>query len=172
MMKLKEPEKYSSEKINTEQEIIKIANELKNKNKKIGLCVGGYDLIHPGHMKHLSSAKSYCDILIVAITADKFNSQRKGTGRPIYTELLRAFSVSQLECIDYVFISNYRGAVEVIKSIKPNFYIKRPDYIKKETPGINSQRDAIKSVNGEIKYTQDEKLSASEIIDYIKNEVK
>ena len=169
MIKIKKLEDFSSQKIKTFEETLKEVNEFKKKGKKIGLCVGGYDLLHPGHMKHLNSAKKYCDILIVAITADKFNSIRKGSGRPIYPEKLRAFSVSQLESVNLVFISNYPGALEAIQSIKPDFYIKGPDYVEKETPGITSERQAIASIGGEIKYTKDEKLSTTEIIDHIKD---
>jgi len=172
MIKVKNLEEFNSNKIKTEEEIIKLVNLLRKSGKKTGLCVGGYDLLHPGHMKHLDSAKKYCDALIVAITADKFNSKRKGVGRPIYNENLRAFSVSQLESVDFVFVSDHASAVENISSIKPHFYIKGPDYVKKHTLGITSERNAIESVGGEIKYTKDEKLSSTEIIDYIKNELK
>ena len=169
MINIKNIEDFSSQKIKKFEEILKEVNKSKKEGKRIGLCVGGYDLLHPGHMKHLSSAKKYCDILIVAITADKFNSIRKGSGRPIYPEQLRAFSVSQLESVNLVFISNHSGALEVIQSIKPDFYIKGPDYIKKETPGITLERQAIASIGGEIKYTKDEKLFTTEIIGHIKN---
>ena len=168
MIKLKDPQEYSSEKIKSENEVISLSNSLKEEGMQIGLCIGGYDLIHPGHMKHLDSAKNLCDILIVGITADKFNSQRKGEGRPIYDENLRAYSISQLKPVDFVFISNYKGAVEAINSIRPNFYIKGSDYIAKQTPGIIAEREAITSIDGEIRYTLDEKLSTTEIIDYIK----
>jgi len=172
MIQIKNLEHFVSKKILLEEEIVKQADILKKEGKKIGLCIGGYDLIHPGHMKHLDSAKKLCDILVVGITADSFNSERKGTGRPIYNENLRAYSISQLGSVDLVFISNYKGAIEAITAIRPNFYIKGPDYVQKQTPGIISEREAIESVDGEIKYTLDEKLSTTEIIDYIKNEIQ
>jgi len=172
MIKSKNPKDYYSEKIKTESEIVKVVNKLKKDSKKIGLCVGGYDLLHPGHMKHFSSAKSFCDVLIVAITTDEFNSKRKGTGRPIYEEWLRAYSVSQLESVDFVFLSYYPSAVDIIKTIKPHYYIKGPDYVKKQTLGIISEREAIAAIGGEMRYTFDEKLSTSEIIEYIKREIR
>lgn len=162
------PSLYISDKIKTEEEIIGIADKLKRDGKKIGLCIGGYDLLHPGQMTHLRSAHKFCDILIVGITSDKFNSERKGSCRPIYGEYLRAFSISQLNSVDFVFISKYRTAVEPIINIEPTFYIKGLDYRNKNTPGISAEREAIKSVDGEIKYTEDEKLSTTDIIRYIK----
>ena len=162
---------YSSGKIKTEAEIIEIVRREREKGRKVGLCVGGYDLLHPGHMKHLDSAKQLCDILIVGVTADKFNAKRKGDGRPVYSEHLRAFSISQLSSVDFVLISNYEQATELILTIRPNFYIKGPDYISKNTPGISKEREVIKSAGGEIAYTKDETLSTSEVISYIKNNI-
>ena len=57
-----------------EHKIIKIS-ELKKKikkNKKITLCHGVFDVVHPGHLRHLIYAKSKSDILVVSITSDKF----------------------------------------------------------------------------------------------------
>ena len=45
---------------------------MKKERKKIVHCHGTYDLLHLGHIKHLTNAKKYGDILIVTITADKF----------------------------------------------------------------------------------------------------
>jgi rfaE bifunctional protein nucleotidyltransferase chain/domain len=162
---------FKSSKIKNIDEIKIIIEDNKKLGKKSGLCVGGYDLMHPGHIKHIESAKSNCDCLIIGITADKFNSKRKGNGRPIFNENLRAYSIASLDYVDYVFISDYEKAVEVIKIIKPDYYIKGPDYKNKNTPGITSEREAIRNVGGEIVYTQDIKLSTSELIRYIKDNV-
>jgi len=71
---------YTSNKIVPIQEAKKIINQKKHKKKTVGLCHGGYDLLHPGHIKHLQSAKKFCDVLFVSITSDKFVTKRKGTG--------------------------------------------------------------------------------------------
>jgi hypothetical protein len=76
-----------------------------------------------------------------------------------------------LSCVDYVVITDFAKGVEVIEQLKPSFYIKGPDFIGKTTPGITSEREAIKRIGGEIKYTNDPKLSTTEIIDYIKNQL-
>ena len=158
---------YGSENILEEQELKEKLLELKSQNKKIGLCVGSFDLLHPGHIAHFISAKKHCDALVVGITADKFSSQRKSEGRPIYNEKLRAFSVSQVKPVDYVFTSNYLTANECILMVKPDFYIKGPDYENKVDDEIDSERDSVKKGGGKMAYTNDEKLSTTEIIEYI-----
>ena len=67
-------------KILTPQSLIDLAN--KNKRKKIVLSHGVFDLVHPGHIKHLELAKKEGDLLVVAIVPDRFVN--KGPGRPIF----------------------------------------------------------------------------------------
>lgn len=60
--------------------IIKLENLVsklkKIKNKKVVMCHGVFDVVHPGHVRHLVYAKSKADILIVSLTADKFIKKR------------------------------------------------------------------------------------------------
>jgi len=158
---------YTSDNILEKRALIYIINKIKNQNKKIGLCVGAFDLLHPGHVNHFISAKKHCDVLIVGITTDKFIKRNKNKNRPIYNQQLRAFFVSQLKPIDFVFLSDYRTANEVINILKPDFYIKGPDYKNDNRKDIVSERESIKKVGGRIIYTSDEKLSSTKIIAYI-----
>jgi len=144
---------------------------LKASGKTVGLCHGGFDLLHPGHIKHFESAKTLCDYLFVSVTSDRFVAGRKGSGRPVLTDRLRAYSVAALEFVDYVVITDYQKGVEVIEKLKPSFYIKGPDYKNKTTPGITAEREAIKSVGGEIRYTDDPTFSTTEMIRYIREEM-
>lgn len=162
---------YDSQNILNENELVGKISFLKKKNRTIGLCIGAFDLLHPGHIAHLISAKKFCDVLVVGVTSDKHVSKRKRRN-PIFNEHMRAYSVSQIKSVDYVFISNYLTADKVITLIKPDVYIKGPDYANKNTPGITSDRKAIQDIGGEIKYTTDQKLSSTEIIKYIQDDVK
>ena len=172
MLNIKRINMYKSDKILPISHAKKLIAKLKSENKKVGLCHGGFDLIHPGHVKHFESAKKLCDILFVSITSDKFVSLRKGNGRPIYMGKLRAYMAASIEFVDYVVISDFETAIEVIKILKPNYYIKGSDYIRSTTQGIIAERKAIESVGGEIKYTSEPKLATSAIIDYIKNKLE
>jgi len=169
MLSINGTEHYKSEKIVSYAKAVKLIQHFKLGKKKIGLCHGAFDILHPGHIKHFQSAKKLCDILFVSITKDEFVSQRKGSHRPVYTDRLRAYAAASIGFVDYVVISNYKTAIEVIKVLKPDYYIKGSDFINKKTPGIEAEREAIKSVGGEIIYTTDQKFSTTELIDYIKN---
>lgn len=172
MIEINSLSSYTSEKIIDFDSAAILIKQLQSSNKKIGLCNGGFDLLHPGHMKHFEMARKMCDILFVSITSDKFVSSRKGNGRPVYNEKLRAYSVAALQWVDYVVISDDEKGVDVIKKLRPNYYIKGPDYINKTTPGITAEKETIKSVGGEIRYTTEPPMSTTKIIEYVKNEIK
>ena len=164
---------YYSNNILSEEGIIKLVKYIRKRGKTVGLCMGGFDLIHPGHITHLRSAKSHCDYLIIGVSCDKHQRERKGPSRPVYPEELRAFSIAQLKSVDYVFISYKTNAIDHIKHIKPNYYIKGSDYSeKRKTPNIILERSAASQVGTKMRYTIDEKLSTTEIIKYILKNLK
>ena len=39
------------------------------------MCHGVFDIVHPGHVRHLFYTKSKADILVVSITADQHISK-------------------------------------------------------------------------------------------------
>ncbi len=158
---------YSSGKIIEPEEAAVFVSKLKSFGKKIGLCLGCFDLLHPGHMKHLESARKLCDYLIVAVTADKFIISRKGSERPIFSEHLRAYMLASMEIVDCVVIQNFEKGTEIIELIKPSFYIKGPDIINLNTPAINEEREMVKKIGGEMRYTHDPKWASTDIIEFI-----
>ncbi|MBI2140908.1 HAD-IIIA family hydrolase [Candidatus Woesearchaeota archaeon] len=172
MIKEDSPKNYRSDKVISLAEAVEKSEELRKQGRKAGLCNGGFDLLHPGHIKHLESAKKLCDCLFVAVTADRFVAARKGSGRPIFSEALRAYSVASIRYVDYVIVSDFEKATDLIKMLKPAYYIKGPDFAEKTTPGITSEREAIKAVGGEIKYTTDQKMSTTAIIRHIQENAK
>lgn len=163
---------FESDKIIGLETAAKKISNLRKSNKTAGLCHGGFDLLHPGHIKHLESAAKLCDHLIVSITSDRFVALRKGKNRPIFSENLRAYSIASIRYVDYVVISDFELAIEVLEILKPSFYIKGPDFIGKDTPGIVAEIRKTESIGGKIIFTNDEKLSTTQIIDYIRQNLK
>jgi len=152
-------------KIKTLEELKVILEELKSQKKKIVHCHGVFDLIHPGHIRHLSAAKKEGNILIVTITADKYVN--KGPGRPVFNENLRAETLAAFNVVDYVSINHAPTATESIKLLKPNVYVKGQDYMDKDkdvTGKISEEEAAVNSVGGRIVFTQDITFSSSKII--------
>lgn len=160
------PDGYKSHNVLEIEDLIKEIQSHRKKGKIIGLCSGSFDLLHPGHITHLNSAKKYCDILVAGVSRDAYTSQtREYEGRPIFNQYVRAFAISQLKAVDYVVIDE--DSKKLIELIEPDVYIKGSDYIGKDIIEIA----VILKVGGEIKYTVDEKLSTTNIIRYIKEKV-
>jgi len=131
----------------------------------IAQCHGCFDLLHPGHIKHFEAAKKIADVLIVTLTPDRFVN--KGPGRPVFNEHLRLESIGALEVVDYVVLNKWPTAVEVIRLLKPDFYVKGQDYKEKEkdiTKGIFKEEDAVKSIGGELHFTEEITFSSSSLI--------
>lgn len=137
----------------------------KNNNKKIILCHGVFDLVHYGHIKHFKSAKQLGDLLIVSITKDKFI--KKGFNRPLFNEVKRIEYLNEIILIDYIYICETESAADSIKTIKPNFYVKGPDYKNNKldvSKKILIEKKLVEKFHGKIIYTKDEKFSSSSII--------
>ena len=139
---------------------------LKNKNNnKIVLCHGVFDVVHIGHIKHFEKAKKFGDILIVSITADKH--VKKGPGKPLFSEKIRAEYLSSLKLIDFIYINHEETAINVLNIVKPNYYIKGQDYkIRKSdiTNNILLEEKTVKKNKGKIIFTDEVQFSSSKII--------
>lgn len=152
-------------KILTLEKAKKIASALKTKNKKIILCHGVFDLLHIGHIDYLAESKSVADTLIVSITEDKYVN--KGPNRPVFNQIQRARAIASLESVDYVLINHSPDAINLIKSIKPNLYSKGSDYkdLSADITGmIKKEKDAVKSVGGNIYFAQTPLSSSTKIL--------
>jgi rfaE bifunctional protein nucleotidyltransferase chain/domain len=154
-----------------------LSDELKNQNKKIVLCHGVFDLLHPGHMKHFEAAKKYGDILFVTITEDKFVN--KGPGRPVFNEKTRAETLAAIQIIDFVSINRDPLSITAIEAIRPDFYVKGKDYKNEKddiTGGIIAERNKVEEHGGKLVFTDEVQFSSTKLInrhlDFTKNEVK
>ncbi|NUO09104.1 MAG: adenylyltransferase/cytidyltransferase family protein [Candidatus Brocadia sp.] len=115
-------EELIKKKILSINDLINLVENLKLQGKVVVQTHGVFDLIHPGMITHLKSAKKQGDILIVTVIKDK--DVRRGPGRPIFSDTLRAENVASLEYIDYVCIVDDEFPFECVKKIKPDIFAK------------------------------------------------
>ena len=146
-------------------EISEIADEHKRKGQKVVLCLGVFDLVHPGHIRHLQEAKANGDVLIVSVTANRFVN--KGPDRPVFNQDLRMESVAAIECVDYVVLNDHSGGIDMINAVKPSYYVKGIEYKDEDqdvTDKIRLEREAVEKHGGEIIYTDDIVFSSSKLL--------
>ncbi len=152
-------------KVKNLEELAKLLPALRAKDKKIVHCHGVFDLLHIGHIRHFEHAKKLGDILVVTVTPDRYVN--KGPHRPAFSQDLRAESIAALDCVDYVAVNNWPTAVKTIKLLKPDIYAKGSDYrdARKDYTGkIVDEEAAIRSVGGEVAFTDDITFSSSSLI--------
>src|SRR3954471_9603806 len=118
-------------KIKTIEELKKILGKPPRK-KKVIMCHGVFDVVHPGHVRHLIYAKSKADILVASITADRHIS--KGQHRPHVPQELRALNLAAFEMIDYVIIDKNSTPIENLALLQPEFFAKGYEYTSGPLP--------------------------------------
>ena len=111
-----------NEKILTFDRLIEKVRELQNEGKLVVQSHGIFDLIHPGIITHLNSAKEQGDVLIVTVIKDK--DVRRGPSRPVFPEQFRTGNVASLELVDYVCLVDDKIPFECIKKINPDIFAK------------------------------------------------
>lgn len=118
------------DKIKTEEEIVKIVEELKAKGKKISAFSGSFDILHAGHIKAIQEVKSQGDYSIILLNSDSSIKGYKDPLRPINTEENRGLILSELESVDYIVIFNDLTPNRILERIKPDIYCNGLDYGK------------------------------------------
>jgi rfaE bifunctional protein nucleotidyltransferase chain/domain len=90
---------------------------------------GTFDVLHPGHVALLNTARSYGDYLIVAIDTDRRVKELKGEQRPINCQQDRMIMLSNLKAVDIVeFFDSKEELIEIIEMYKPDVYVKGSDW--------------------------------------------
>jgi rfaE bifunctional protein nucleotidyltransferase chain/domain len=146
------------------EELAEKLRNLKSEGKKIVLCHGCFDLMHPGHIKYFQASKKMGDILVVTVTPDVYVD--KGSGRPVFNQNLRAESIAALECVDYVAINKWSTAEETLRLLRPHIYVKGQEFKKLEdkTGKIQKEYKVIKEIGAELRFTHEIVFSSTKLL--------
>jgi rfaE bifunctional protein kinase chain/domain len=122
------------------------------REKTVVMCHGVFDLVHPGHIRHLLYAKSKADILVASLTADIHI--HKAHYRPFVPQDLRALNLAALEMVDYVIIDGDATPIANIARIQPDFFAKGYEYQAGGVhPKTRQELETIEAYGGEILFT-------------------
>jgi len=128
--------------------IVNFCKLLKESNKKIVFTNGCFDILHVGHVRYLSAAKKFGDILIVGLNNDKSVKMLKGENRPINPENDRAEVLLGLKAVDHVVLFGEKTAESLIAEVKPDIYVKGGDYTLETLP----EAKIIQSYGGRVEF--------------------
>ena len=118
----------TNRKIAARDEAVQRAAAWRAQGLRVGFANGCFDLIHPGHVRLLTEARSRCDRLIVGLNTDKSVKRLKGPTRPLQNETARATVMASLAPVDMVVLFAEDTPLELIRVLRPAVLVKGADY--------------------------------------------
>ncbi|MBF0515710.1 MAG: adenylyltransferase/cytidyltransferase family protein [Nitrospirae bacterium] len=145
-------------------ELARQLEPLRAAGKTIVHCHGCFDLMHPGHIKHFQAARQLGDCLIITLTPDCYVD--KGEGRPVFNQTIRAETLSALECVDYVAINKWPTAVETLRLLRPNIYVKGQEFenLVDKTGKLQAEYEVVKEIGAQMSFTHEIVFSSTQLI--------
>lgn len=114
---------------------------------RIVMTNGCFDILHAGHIDYLSKAKQMGDRLLVALNDDDSVRRLKGEGRPVNNVMQRAIVLSALSMVDWVVVFSEDTPLTLIEKVKPDVLVKGGDYSVENIVGA----EFVQSYGGEVK---------------------
>jgi D-beta-D-heptose 7-phosphate kinase/D-beta-D-heptose 1-phosphate adenosyltransferase len=130
----------------TVKELRPLLDILRATGKKIVFTNGCFDLIHTGHTRYLAKARSFGDILVVAVNSDSSVRMIKGDNRPINNEADRMETLAALESVDFVTLFDEPDPHKIISELQPDVLVKGGDWPVEKIIG----RDVVEARGGKV----------------------
>ena len=127
---------------------------------KVVITFGTFDVFHVGHLRILQRAKALGDRLVVGVSTDKLNYEKKGR-LPVYSEKERMEIVSAIKYVDEVFFEeSLEEKTEYIKYFNADFLVMGDDWC--------GRFDSFSGVCGVVYLKRTPAISTTELIEKIK----
>ena len=130
----------------TLDETIVLFGREKRNGKRVVFTNGCFDLLHPGHIQSLETARALGDVLIVGLNGDESVRVLKGPGRPVIPALERAEILASLECVDAVLIFEELTPQGVVAALLPDILVKGGDWPGYQIVG----REEVEAAGGKV----------------------
>ncbi len=135
--------------------------------QRIIQCHGAFDLVHLGHLTHFEEARSLGDILVVTLTGDQHITKKRSV---TFSETERARQVAALEIVDYVAIVQEPTALSAIEALKPDVYVKGPEYADltlDKSRSIYHEMRVLEGYGGRMHFTSGDTFSSSKLSHFL-----
>jgi D-beta-D-heptose 7-phosphate kinase/D-beta-D-heptose 1-phosphate adenosyltransferase len=128
------------------QELVQQRELWKRHGKKVVFTNGCYDLLHPGHIRLLESARSLGDVLILALNTDDSVRRLKGPARPLLDQNQRSGLALRLQAVDAVTFFDEDTPRELIAAVLPDVLVKGADWSH-----FIAGREEVEAAGGEVR---------------------
>jgi len=146
------------------EELLAWRGELARRGRRLVQCHGCFDIVHPGHVRHLRWARAQGDALLVTVTGDR--GVGKGAGRPLIPEELRAENLAALDVVDAVHVVREPTALGILRAVRPDIYVKGREYEANNDPRFEAERQAVRDAGGRVVFSSgDVVFSSSALIE-------
>ena len=98
---------------------------------RVVLAGGVFDIIHPGHIHTLNSAKALGDVLVVVVATDT-TAQKMKKRKPLHKQNQRKDLVSSLSMVDLCVIGQEGDIFKTVEIIKPEIIALGYDQVHQE----------------------------------------
>ena len=109
----------------------KSLTELGRTSLKVVLAGGVFDIIHPGHIHTLNSAKRLGDVLVVVVATEN-TAQKMKKRKPLHNQEQRRDLVKSLSMVDLCVIGHEGDIFKTVEQIKPEIIALGYDQIHQE----------------------------------------
>ena len=135
------------------EELLPIINNRRNLGDKIVFGNGCFDLWHVGHTRYVYAAKSFGDVLIIAVNTDESMKRIKPDRKIITPDYERIEIVAGIGAVDYVIPLEEDTPISLIKMLKPEIHTKGTDYLNRHIP----EKEVVESFGGKVMLVGDPK---------------
>lgn len=108
--------------------LVRARAEWKAAGTKVVFTNGCYDILHPGHIRLLESARNLGDVLILALNTDSSVQRLKGPKRPFLKEQDRVRIALSIQAVHAVTLFDEDTPRELIAEVLPDVLIKGADW--------------------------------------------
>jgi D-glycero-beta-D-manno-heptose 1-phosphate adenylyltransferase len=134
------------QKILSPEKMLRERQRLRSAGVRLVFTNGVFDLLHVGHVRYLSQARTLGDALVVAINSDRTVRELKGPDRPIFNQAERAEIIAALRHVDYVTIFDDISPRNLITKLLPDVLVKGGDYELDQIHG----REEVEAAGGRV----------------------
>lgn len=134
------------EKILSRAAMLAERERLRSSGKRLVFTNGVFDLLHVGHVRYLTQARTLGDALLVAINSDRTVRELKGPDRPVFDQAERAEILAALRVVDYVTVFDDVSPRALIAELLPDVLVKGGDYDLDQIHG----REEVEAAGGKV----------------------
>jgi D-beta-D-heptose 7-phosphate kinase/D-beta-D-heptose 1-phosphate adenosyltransferase len=147
--------------------LLALVAESHDRNERVIMTNGCFDVLHAGHVAYLEEAKSLGDRLIVAVNDDDSVRRLKGETRPVNALEDRMLVLAGLAAVDWVVPFSEDTPARLIEALLPDVLVKGGDYKPEDIVGAKE----VLQNGGEVRVLAfRDGHSSSRIIDRLRDE--